>query len=217
MVRPGVDTSVILDATARVIAERGIEGVRMGAVAERAGVAKGVLYLRFTDKHDLLRAVVDREFVLATRHAADLVAADPGGGAFSRLYVHSLSALHARPALLRLYRDPATALRALATDADTDRVRRRTLIGADFLRTLQDTGIVTGDLDADVLAENLTLWSLALAARAPHGDVDALILGMGDLVARAVDTDIADTTPGKRAFSAMAEALIEERERSCTP
>ncbi|MFI6449982.1 helix-turn-helix domain-containing protein [Streptosporangium amethystogenes] len=48
MARPGVDTNVILDAAAELVAERGFGGVRIDEVATRAGVAKGVLYLRFT-------------------------------------------------------------------------------------------------------------------------------------------------------------------------
>ncbi|MCF6475884.1 helix-turn-helix transcriptional regulator [Nonomuraea sp. MG754425] len=210
VVRPSVDTNVILDAAARLIAEQGFGGVRMDAVAARAGVAKGVLYLRFTDKDELLRAVVDRELVLATRHSIELVLADPGGGSFSRLYVHAVTALHGRPALLRLYQEPAP-LRGLAHD--DGRVRARELLGAEFIRVLQAAGIVTADLDAGVLAANLTLWNQALARRAAPTETDALILGMGELMARAADTGIADTTAGKRAYVTFAEALIAEREQ----
>ncbi|MEU6717953.1 helix-turn-helix domain-containing protein [Nonomuraea sp. NPDC046802] len=211
MVRPSVDTSVILDAAAQLIAELGFGGVRMDAIAARAGVAKGVLYLRFATKEELLRAVVDRELVLASRRSIELVEADPHGGSFSRLFGHAVTALHSRPALLRLYQEPSSPLRGLAPDAE--RVRARELLGTEFIRALQREGIVAADLDADVLAANLTLWNQALAAQAPHVGIDALVLGMGDLMARAVDTGVTDTSAGKRAFVAFAEALISERER----
>ncbi|MET8340894.1 helix-turn-helix domain-containing protein [Streptosporangium canum] len=210
MVRPSVETDVILDAAARLIAEQGFDSVRMDAIAARAGVAKGVLYLRFADKNALLRAVVDRELVLVTRRSIELVEADCHGGSFSRLYVHTVTALHSRPALLRLYQEPSTPLRGLAQDSE--HVRARELLGAEFIRTLQAEGIVAADLDADVLAANLTLWNQALATQAPTIGVDALILGMGALLARAADTGAADTTAGKHAFVAFAEALITERE-----
>ncbi|MFF4991300.1 TetR/AcrR family transcriptional regulator [Streptosporangium saharense] len=211
MVRPSVETSVILDAAAQVIAEQGFGGVRMGEVAARAGVAKGVLYLRFADKNALLRAVVDREVVLTARRSIELVEADPHGGSFSRLYVHAVTALYSRPALLRLYQEPSAPLQELARDGE--RLRARELLGAEFIRALQAEGVVTADLDADVLVANLTLWNQALAAQAPTVGADALILGMGALLARAVDTGTGDTTAGKRVFVAFAEAMIAERER----
>ncbi|MFC4006438.1 TetR/AcrR family transcriptional regulator [Nonomuraea purpurea] len=211
MVRPSVDTHVILDAAALLIAEQGFGRVRMDAIAARAGVAKGVLYLRFADKEELLRAVVDRELVLATRRSIELVEADPRGGSFSRLYLHAVTALHSRPALLRLYQESTSPLRGLAQD--DERVRARELLGAEFIRALQAEGIVAADLDADVLAANLTLWNQALVAQAPRTGIDALILGMGELMARAVDIGVADTSAGKRVFVAFAEALISERER----
>ena len=211
MVRPSVETNVILDAAARLIAEQGFGSVRMDTIAARAGVAKGVLYLRFADKNALLRAVVDRELVLATRRSIELVEADRHGGSFSRLYVHAVTALYSRPALLRLYQEPSAPLRGLAQDGE--HVRARELLGAEFIRALQAEGIVAADLDADVLAANLTLWNQALATQASAVGVNALILGMGALLARAADTGAADTTAGKHAFFAFAEALIAEREQ----
>ncbi|MEV4097885.1 TetR/AcrR family transcriptional regulator [Streptosporangium saharense] len=211
MVRPSVETSVILDAAAQLIAEQGFGGVRMDEIAARAGVAKGVLYLRFADKNALLRAVVDREVVLTARRSIELVEADEHGGSFSRLYVHAVTALYSRPALLRLYQEPSAPLQDLARDGE--RLRARELLGAEFIRALQAEGVVTADLDADVLVANLTLWNQALAAQAPTVGADALILGMGALLARAVDTGTGDTAAGKRVFVAFAEAMIAERER----
>jgi len=44
----------ILKAARHVLAERGIAGVTMQAIAEQAGVAKGTLYLYFSDRTELL-------------------------------------------------------------------------------------------------------------------------------------------------------------------
>lgn len=210
MVRPSIPTSVILDAAARVVEERGFAGVRMDAIAERAGVAKGVLYLRFPGKAELLVALLRHEIAQATTRTVELVDADPRGGLLSRLYTHSLAALHERPVLLRFYRDePAGAATLLAQD-DGSRFRSSVLIGAAFIRELQDAGLVDATLDADVFATNLALWSWGLAAQAPHRDVSALIAGMGDLVARAADVDVADSTPGKQIFARLAAALTDQ-------
>ena len=55
----------ILGAVARLVDERGIDGVSMDDVAAEAGVGKGTLYRRFGDRWTLLRAIIEepeREF-----------------------------------------------------------------------------------------------------------------------------------------------------------
>lgn len=49
----------ILDAAARLHAEHGIAGLNMDDVAAAAGVGKGTLYRRFTDKSGLAAALLD--------------------------------------------------------------------------------------------------------------------------------------------------------------
>jgi AcrR family transcriptional regulator len=48
----------ILDATLRVIRERGMTRTRTSAIAEAAGCAEGTIYRYFTDKHALLHEAV---------------------------------------------------------------------------------------------------------------------------------------------------------------
>ncbi|MEN3285131.1 MAG: hypothetical protein V7607_6271 [Solirubrobacteraceae bacterium] len=49
----------ILCAAARLVGERGIDGVSMDDVAAEAGVGKGTLYRRFGDRSSLLRALIE--------------------------------------------------------------------------------------------------------------------------------------------------------------
>ena len=49
----------ILCAVARLVDERGIDGVSMDEVAAEAGVGKGTLYRRFGDRWSLLRALIE--------------------------------------------------------------------------------------------------------------------------------------------------------------
>ncbi|AEB12759.1 TetR/AcrR family transcriptional regulator [Marinithermus hydrothermalis] len=49
----------ILEATIRVLRERGISGLKVEDVAREAEVGKGTVYLYFEDKQDLLRALVE--------------------------------------------------------------------------------------------------------------------------------------------------------------
>ena len=49
----------ILAAAEQLIAERGVEQVSMGAIAAAAGVGKGTLFRRFTDRVGLMYALLD--------------------------------------------------------------------------------------------------------------------------------------------------------------
>lgn len=50
---------VILEATIRVLRERGLSGLKVEEVAKEAEVGKGTVYLYFQDKQDLLKGLVE--------------------------------------------------------------------------------------------------------------------------------------------------------------
>ena len=52
----------ILDAAVEVIAENGYFGSPVSAIAARAGVADGTIYLYFKSKDDVLRTAIDTVF-----------------------------------------------------------------------------------------------------------------------------------------------------------
>ena len=49
----------IREAAGRVVAEKGIEGATMDAIAEAAGIAKGTIYLYFKNREDLLEKTAE--------------------------------------------------------------------------------------------------------------------------------------------------------------
>jgi AcrR family transcriptional regulator len=57
-IEPAARREAILDAALSVFSERGYEAARLDDVAERAGVAKGTLYLYFDDKEALFEEVI---------------------------------------------------------------------------------------------------------------------------------------------------------------
>lgn len=70
--------ALILDAAAEEFGRRGFEATRMEDVAERAGVAKGLLYKHFPSKDALFEALADEQ---GRRFAAELAdAMRPDGG-----------------------------------------------------------------------------------------------------------------------------------------
>ena len=52
----------ILDVAKKIIEEKGFYNTRMDDIAERAGVAKGTLYLYFKSKDDLFSRLIEREY-----------------------------------------------------------------------------------------------------------------------------------------------------------
>lgn len=210
MARPGVETSVILDAAADLVAARGFAGVRMDAVAKRAGAAKGVLYLRFDDKDALLVALLRREIVRTAHRTARLAEADPRGGLLSRVFVHAVTAMHDNAVVLHAYRDEPGLLARLVGEGDPERFRRRAVLGAHFIRALQEEGMIAGDVDPETLAATLAVWNMGMALSAPHPDPARLVHGMAELLHRAVDADVADTTPGTRCLARFVDGLAAE-------
>ena len=50
---------VILEAAARLVARRGVRGLRMEELAAEAGVSTGLLYYHFKDRSTLLRRTLE--------------------------------------------------------------------------------------------------------------------------------------------------------------
>ncbi len=78
--------AAVLDAAARLFAERGVGGVSMDEVAAAAGVGKGTLFRRFGDKAGLATALLDaRETELQQRMLSGPAPLGPGADPTSRL------------------------------------------------------------------------------------------------------------------------------------
>jgi AcrR family transcriptional regulator len=70
----------LLDATKAVIAERGLQGVSIEAVARRAGITRPVIYGHFTDLQGLLEALLRRESERALLQLRAILPTDLGAG-----------------------------------------------------------------------------------------------------------------------------------------
>lgn len=68
----------LLDAALEVFVERGFAAARLDEVARRAGVSKGTVYLYFSSKEDLLKALVESAIVPELEHVEALARAHAG-------------------------------------------------------------------------------------------------------------------------------------------
>jgi len=98
--------AVVLQAAARVVAERGTRRASMSDVAAAAGVAKGTLYNHFRTKDDVWAALLESEL--------DALVAECRGLPLEFALSHAAQRISAHPALRRIAADEPTVLTVLA-------------------------------------------------------------------------------------------------------
>jgi AcrR family transcriptional regulator len=149
----------ILDAACRVIARRGVRGLRMEELAREAGVSVALIYYHFDDRENLIRRTL--EYV--DERAADYAtpnSAHPGSPA-KRLVAALVGEIQEDP---RVRQNSAVwgEVRASAWFDETVREPVERLTGewitwvADEIERGQRDGTITGDVDARAAAERLT-------------------------------------------------------------
>ena len=91
----------ILDAATEIASERGYEGTSIAAVSAKSGLPASSIYWHFTDKDDLLAAVIERSFTdwLSSWQMPD---AGPAPERLVALATHTAKALSDSPDFLRL-------------------------------------------------------------------------------------------------------------------
>ncbi len=90
--------SALIDAAARMIAEKGLNRLTIDAVAKAAGVTKGGLFHHFATKDDLIQGVQNAMIDIADATISAAMAADPEPhGSFSRAY---LMGVMSRPTII---------------------------------------------------------------------------------------------------------------------
>jgi len=93
---------VILEAAARVLETRGLDGYTTNAVAEVAGVSVGSLYQYFPGKDALTAALIERETARFLDHIDDAMAIRDGREALDQLMAACVSHQLRRPGLARI-------------------------------------------------------------------------------------------------------------------
>jgi len=98
--------SAILSSARAIFLELGYHGLTMARVAEKCGIPKGTVYLRFTSKEDILIALAERSLfkrtammqrgaVFAGRPRERILVVGEALGLFTRLYPEDSRILHA--------------------------------------------------------------------------------------------------------------------------
>lgn len=114
--RQSATAARILGAADELLQARGSKAVTVAAVAERAGVGKGTVYLYWASKSDLLLGLIGRDFLdLAGQFTTDLQA-DPDLARPSQLFPSLMRRAAHRPFVRAILRNDDGLLGALADD-----------------------------------------------------------------------------------------------------
>ncbi|MGW0425066.1 TetR/AcrR family transcriptional regulator [Streptomyces sp. NPDC003015] len=175
----------LLEAASRLIAEHGVAGVTMEAVATAAGVGKGTVFRRFGDRTGLLMALLD--------HSAHTLQADflggppplgPGAPPVDRLRALGVAVLYRSAEQLDLQ---------LAAQAEPTRRHSHPSTRALHMHTTVLLRQILPDADCELLAQALMGYLdpalIHHLTRQCGMPLERLEAGWNDLVSRVTGTD----------------------------
>src|ERR1044072_5709783 len=112
---PDPSTEAILDAAVVEFERHGLRRVALEDVARRAGVSRTTIYRRFSNKDDLVAAVIERENVaLFADIAAELKQAGPQSNYYVEAFTSSILRFRKHRVLNRMMSDEPALVLALA-------------------------------------------------------------------------------------------------------
>ena len=195
-----VDVEPVLDAAAAIVLEDGFESANLRSIAARARVTEEELLEHFSSPGQLFVAMLNREYQGIFTVIIDHMERDPRGGLLSRIYRHTIGAVHERPLARALYLTDPVALNTIIRAAYGFDGMPPLGARAEFIDMMKDAGMVRHDIDSASLSAVLASVIAGASLTAPHDELDRIADGLTVILERAADTDVLDTTPGKRAF-----------------
>jgi AcrR family transcriptional regulator len=199
----------VLDVAADAFVNDGFDAVTFRHVASRLEVDESEIELLFGSIGQLLISLVNREYGLMFRVIVDNIERDPLGGRLSRMCRHVLSAVYERPLARALYLMDRTGLERMMRATHGGATVPQLGIRAVFIDRMKEAGVVRRDVDSAAIAAVISSVSAGAAFQAPDVELDDVITGLGTLLERSVDTDLTDTSAGKKVFLEYAASLAE--------
>ncbi|QIS18389.1 TetR/AcrR family transcriptional regulator [Nocardia terpenica] len=152
----------ILDVAAELLLRLGYNKLTMGDVADGVSLHRGLVYLCFKSKDELVEAVVRRELQRYSRRWRECLMADPQGGSVASVYRAMAGALQQLPlAAAIVARDEQTFGKYLRRPGNLLE-NPKTLGTQAFLHAMQEAGAVRGDVDTRAVAFVLDALTPAL-------------------------------------------------------
>lgn len=208
---PVTDVDIILDAAGDLIMNDGYSAVTLTSIASRCGISVDEVKQMFPTANDAMVAMLNREFNGMYSVIVQNIERDSRGGLLSRMYTYIFSAVYERPLAKTLYVIDREALNSIMRNSHSFVYTPTIGIQAELVDALQQAGMVRPDVDVRTVASVLKACSAGLALTAPHDDLGLIIEGLSTLLARGVDAEVDDTSPGKAVFFDWATQLTVPR------
>lgn len=193
----------ILDAATELLLRHGYNKATMSDVADAVGLHRGLVYLYFPSKDELVEALIVREMSTYAEAWSNHLEADPLGGTVASVYRSMLHALKPLPLMAAiLTRDKGTFGKYLHKPGNLFTRLSTTSLTRDFLQAMQEAGAVRQDVNIAAMAfilDALTpaiLETLSSHRKEPRGDSERL---------------------GKPSYDELMETISEMLERMLTP
>ena len=165
----------VLDVMADLVIRQGYDKTSIREIAEEAGLGRGLIYVLFRNKDDILDALIRRELLAYITAWMEQIEADPHGGTIGGIYRAILVAIRQRPfmaALMRrdrrlwgaYLRKPGSALASLQSAVP----------GTGLIDALQAVGAIRPDADPLVASHILDLLSYGMVTVGELRPADAL-------------------------------------------
>lgn len=153
----------ILDAAERLVLAQGFDAMSIAAVAERAGIGKGAVYLEFSAKRDILDALLQRGNARIAQRVEQELGAHPS---LSAAYRETARALLDDPLMTAAFLDDRGILGAHVAAEPHARYRERHEGVIAWIRTLQQHHRVVPDVEPEELALALSSATIGLLSAA---------------------------------------------------
>lgn len=198
----------ILDAATDLLLRLGYNKLTMGDVAEAVDLHRGLVYLRFKSKDELVEAIVHRELNRYADRWRDELRADPQGGSAASVLRATARALQSLPmAAAIVARDELIFGKYLRRPANIFERVRKPLGTHRFLRVMQEAGTIRPEVDVRSVAFILDAVSRALRHTFPH-DRDADQPSSDDVLETLADLLDLGLTPSGGADLAAGKAIL---------
>ena len=211
----------ILDAAVNLVMRQGYDKTTMSDVADEAGVSRGIVYLHFDSKENLLEALMQREVLQYMQTWLEHIEADARGGTVGGIYRAVLYAINSRPFMAAIMRRDRRVIGSYLRKPDNMfGTMQSSSINVGFLEALQEVGAVRKDVDPRVMSHIMDILSYGLLTiqdiRQPDElpPLDVVMETMADMLdCILTPADGGNSEAGKAVIRQLAAAARQQFER----
>jgi len=153
----------ILDSAEALVLDRGFDAMSVAAVAARAGIGKGAVYLEFESKRDILDALLRRATARMQARVSGELGENPP---LSDAYRAAVRVLLEDRLMTAAFLDDRGVLGSHVDTVTDGRYRARHEGVVAWLRSLQERGMLLDDVDPEHLALALSSATIGLLSAA---------------------------------------------------